>query len=86
MMGLREKPEGTPDKKFIPLERYGVKSMSIGYLVDEDAPIVWRGPMLHKVIEQFLKDVAWGGSLTTCSSTCPRGRATPSSRSRSSSP
>jgi ATP-binding protein involved in chromosome partitioning len=60
MLGIREKPEGTPDKKFIPLERYGVKSMSIGYLVDEDAPIVWRGPMLHKVIEQFLKDVAWG--------------------------
>lgn len=60
MLGLREKPEGTPDKKFVPLERYGVKSMSIGYLVDEEAPIVWRGPMLHKVIEQFLKDVAWG--------------------------
>lgn len=60
MMGLKEKPEGTPDRKFIPLERYGVKSMSIGYLVDEDAPVVWRGPMLHKVIEQFVKDVAWG--------------------------
>lgn len=60
MMGLKEKPEGTADKKFIPLERYGVKSMSIGYLVDEEAPIVWRGPMLHKVIEQFLKDVLWG--------------------------
>jgi ATP-binding protein involved in chromosome partitioning len=60
MMGLKDKPEGTPDRKFIPLERYGVKSMSIGYLVDEDAPVVWRGPMLHKVIEQFLKDVAWG--------------------------
>ena len=60
MMGLKDKPEGTADKKFIPLERYGVKSMSIGYLVEEDAPVVWRGPMLHKVIEQFLKDVEWG--------------------------
>lgn len=60
MMGLKDKPEGTADRKFVPLERYGVKSMSIGYLVDEDAPVVWRGPMLHKVIEQFLKDVEWG--------------------------
>ncbi len=60
MLGIQEKPEGTADKKFLPLERYGVKSMSIGYLVAEDKPIVWRGPMLHKVIEQFLKDVEWG--------------------------
>lgn len=60
MMGIKDKPEGTADKKFIPLERYGVKSMSIGYLIEEDAPVVWRGPMLHKVIEQFLKDVMWG--------------------------
>ncbi|MBI3818722.1 MAG: iron-sulfur cluster carrier protein ApbC [Planctomycetes bacterium] len=60
MMGIHEKPEGTADRKFIPPERYHVKSMSIGYLVEEDAPVVWRGPMLHKVIEQFLKDVAWG--------------------------
>ncbi|MBL8695473.1 MAG: iron-sulfur cluster carrier protein ApbC [Planctomycetes bacterium] len=60
MLGLKDKPEGTADRKFKPLERYGVKSMSIGYLVEEDAPIVWRGPMLHKVIEQFLKDVDWG--------------------------
>src|SRR5262245_56151543 len=59
MLGIKDKPEGTGDRKFIPLERYGIKSMSIGYLVDEDAPVVWRGPMLHKVIEQFLKDVEW---------------------------
>ncbi|HKD99886.1 MAG TPA: Mrp/NBP35 family ATP-binding protein, partial [Planctomycetota bacterium] len=60
MLGIQDKPSGTPDRKFIPLERHGVKSMSVGYLVEEDAPVVWRGPMLHKVIEQFLKDVSWG--------------------------
>jgi ATP-binding protein involved in chromosome partitioning len=60
MLGIKDKPSATPDRKFVPLERHGVKSMSVGYLVDEEAPIVWRGPMLHKVIEQFLKDVSWG--------------------------
>ncbi len=54
---------GSPDQrngKLIPMERHGVKSMSIGYLVDEEKPIVWRGPMVTKLIEQFLSDVEWG--------------------------
>lgn len=54
---------GSPDQlngKLIPMQRHGVKSMSIGYLVDEEKPIVWRGPMVTKLIEQFLSDVDWG--------------------------
>src|SRR5438552_9220185 len=56
MMGLRGAPE-TVDGHLIPKERYGVRTMSIGYLLDEDKPVVWRGPMVHKLIEQFLADV-----------------------------
>lgn len=57
---LHQKVEIGDDKKLKPLERYGVKLMSIGYLVDEDLAIVWRGPMLFKAMDQFLRDVAWG--------------------------
>ncbi|MDA1265358.1 MAG: Mrp/NBP35 family ATP-binding protein [Planctomycetota bacterium] len=63
MMGLSGHPEhgGSPDKpKLIPKERYGVKTMSVGYLLPDDKPAVWRGPMVHKLIEQFLADVEWG--------------------------
>jgi len=59
MMGL----SGAPDqegKQLIPKERHGVKTMSIGYLLEEDKPVIWRGPMIHKLIEQFLADVKWG--------------------------
>jgi ATP-binding protein involved in chromosome partitioning len=44
----------------IPLERYGVKLMSMGFLIEEDQPVIWRGPMLFKAIDQFLNDVHWG--------------------------
>jgi ATP-binding protein involved in chromosome partitioning len=57
---INQKPSVSPEGKIQPLERYGVKLMSIGYLVDENAAIVWRGPMLFKAMEQFFKDVAWG--------------------------
>ena len=63
MMGLRGQPEhgGTPEKpKLIPKERHGVKTMSIGYLLPDEKPSIWRGPMVHKLIEQFLADVEWG--------------------------
>ncbi len=59
MMGLTGEPEAV-DKKLVPKERHGVKTMSIGYLIDEDKPVIWRGPMVHKLIEQFLGDVDWG--------------------------
>ena len=48
------------ERKIVPLEAHGMKVMSIGFFVDEDAAVVWRGPMLHKALTQFLEDVAWG--------------------------
>lgn len=59
MMGLTGEPEAH-GKKLLPKERHGVKTMSIGYLLAEDKPVIWRGPMVHKLIEQFLGDVEWG--------------------------
>lgn len=60
MMGMAGEPDATPDRKLVPKERFGVKTMSIGYLMPDDKPIIWRGPMMHKLIEQFLGDVMWG--------------------------
>lgn len=60
MMGLTGAPEQV-GKKLRPKERHGVKTMSIGYLLDEEKPVIWRGPMVHKLIEQFLADVEWQG-------------------------
>jgi ATP-binding protein involved in chromosome partitioning len=57
---LEQRPSITQDQKLIPLMRHGIKLMSIGYLVDESAAIIWRGPMLFKAIDQFLRDVQWG--------------------------
>jgi ATP-binding protein involved in chromosome partitioning len=59
MMGLTGEPEAR-EKKLVPKVRHGVKTMSIGYLIDDDKPVIWRGPMVHKLIEQFLGDVEWG--------------------------
>lgn len=59
MMGVAKLPP--PNKeKLVPAEAYGVKMMSIGFLVKPDQPLIWRGPMLHSAIRQFLSDVAWG--------------------------
>jgi ATP-binding protein involved in chromosome partitioning len=61
MLGLAAaEPATGPDKKLIPLEAFGLKSMSIGYLVDADAPMIWRGPIVMSAITQMLNDVAWG--------------------------
>jgi ATP-binding protein involved in chromosome partitioning len=62
MMGIREdrRPEMTPDQQIIPLEGHGVKVISIAFLVEAGKPIIWRGPMLHGVIRQFLTSVRWG--------------------------
>ena len=60
MFGLGgQRPPVTADRKIAPLEALGVKVMSIGFFVEENAAVVWRGPMLHKAIQQFLEDVAW---------------------------
>ena len=61
MFGLGgERPPVSPERKILPLEAHGVKVMSIGFFVKEDEAVVWRGPMLHKALTQFLEDVAWG--------------------------
>ncbi len=62
MMGLlNQKPKLSSDnKKLVPLFRYGIKVMSMGFLIKEDDPVIWRGPMLFKAVDQFLKDVDWG--------------------------
>ncbi len=61
MLGsLHQKPIVDEEQKILPIERYGVKLMSIGFLVPDDAAVVWRGPMLFKAIDQFLRDVRWG--------------------------
>ena len=59
MMGVDRLPPPTKEK-LIPAEAYGVKIMSIGFLVKPDQPLIWRGPMLHSAIRQFLSDVEWG--------------------------
>ncbi len=60
MMGVEERPRVTDDQKIIPLEKFGIKLMSMGFLVDSDAPLIWRGPLVMKAVEQFLRDVVWG--------------------------
>jgi len=63
MMGIQDRPyvEGEgPDAKIIPIERYGVKVMSMGFLIDENTPVIWRGPMIMKTIQQFVQNVKWG--------------------------
>ena len=61
MYGLgATRPPVSPQRKIVPLESHGVKVMSIGFFVEEDAAVVWRGPMLHKALGQFLQDVEWG--------------------------
>jgi ATP-binding protein involved in chromosome partitioning len=60
MFGVTGRPPVSPERKIIPLEAGGVKIMSIGFFVEEDAAVVWRGPMLHKALTQFLEDVEWG--------------------------
>jgi ATP-binding protein involved in chromosome partitioning len=60
MLGVTEQPEVTDDKKMIPPLAHGVKVMSMGMLVPPDQPIIWRGPMLHGAVQQFMRDVAWG--------------------------
>ncbi|MDX6653175.1 MAG: ATP-binding protein involved in chromosome partitioning [Solirubrobacterales bacterium] len=61
MLGVAGKPEVSAERKIMPITApCGVRTMSIGYFVEENAAVVWRGPMLHKAIQQFLEDVDWG--------------------------
>ena len=60
MLGVHGRPDIDGQRKILPLDGHGVKIMSIGFFVEEDAAVVWRGPMLHKALTQFLEDVEWG--------------------------
>ena len=60
MMGIDEKPFLNEGNQIVPIERFGVRVMSLGFLMDVDQPVIWRGPMVMKAVEQFLQDVSWG--------------------------
>jgi len=59
MTGIDGQPKMTPERQLIPFERFGVHVMSLGFLVDPNSAVIWRGPMVMKAIEQLLRDVAW---------------------------
>jgi ATP-binding protein involved in chromosome partitioning len=60
MMGISGRPTSTDGKTLQPMQNYGVKVMSMGFLIAEDTPMIWRGPMVMGALEQMLRDVAWG--------------------------
>jgi ATP-binding protein involved in chromosome partitioning len=60
MLGLRERPQATQDKRLIPLEKFGVKVISLGLFIEDRTPVIWRGPMINKLLTQFLREVDWG--------------------------
>jgi ATP-binding protein involved in chromosome partitioning len=60
LTGIREKPQLNDAKRMIPIERFGLKVMSIGFLVEEETPMIWRGPMVQSAITQMLREVEWG--------------------------
>ncbi len=60
MLGLSGKPTSKDGKKMEPMEGHGIKAMSIGFLIDEETPMVWRGPMVMQALEQLLGDTRWG--------------------------
>ncbi|MFO1258593.1 MAG: iron-sulfur cluster carrier protein ApbC [Gammaproteobacteria bacterium] len=59
LLGVKGKPALNGDKKLIPHQSYGIQSMSIGYLVDDDTPMIWRGPMVSSTLQQLLNETAW---------------------------
>jgi ATP-binding protein involved in chromosome partitioning len=60
MLDLKEKPQVDDNDKLLPLKSHGLSVLSIGNLIPEEAPVIWRGPMVHGAIRQLLSDVAWG--------------------------
>jgi ATP-binding protein involved in chromosome partitioning len=59
MLGIFDQPKGQ-DGKIIPFEKYGIKAMSMGFLIDQEKAIIWRGPMVQMAVQQLLRDVDWG--------------------------
>jgi len=62
MFGVTERPKVSADKRITPIERHGVKLMSMGFFLDEQSPVIWRGPIVMGIVRQFVKDVDWGGT------------------------
>lgn len=60
MLGLSGRPQVSEDKRIAPLEKHGLRLMSIGFFLDDDSPVIWRGPLVMGLVRQFLKDVDWG--------------------------
>ena len=61
MLGTEDsKPRSTENETIVPIEIHGLKTMSIGYLLEEDSPVIWRGPMVTGLLRQFLFQVEWG--------------------------
>jgi ATP-binding protein involved in chromosome partitioning len=60
MLDADQQPQATPDETLVPPEKYGMKLMSMDFLLGEDDPVIWRGPMVHKVLTQLWEDVRWG--------------------------
>jgi ATP-binding protein involved in chromosome partitioning len=60
LLGIKEKPETIGGTRLKPIERYGMKVMSIGFLIDEETPMIWRGPMVMSALTQMLREVEWG--------------------------
>ncbi|HEY8517541.1 MAG TPA: P-loop NTPase [Candidatus Binatia bacterium] len=60
MMGTTDRPHAAGGNRFHPIERYGVRCMSMGFFLDETSPVIWRGPMVAGIVRQFLNDCVWG--------------------------
>jgi ATP-binding protein involved in chromosome partitioning len=60
MLGLRERPQTTEEKRIVPIERFGLAVISLGLFIDDHTPVIWRGPMINKLLTQFLREVDWG--------------------------
>ena len=60
MMGVHEPLKTTADEKIIPIESHGVKLISVGFMLDEEQPLIWRGPLVMQLVQQFLRGVEWG--------------------------
>ena len=60
VFGINEQPKMTQDNKLVPLEKFGLKIMSFGFISGNDTPVIWRGPLVSRMTEQFFRDVEWG--------------------------
>lgn len=60
MLGIYRRPTVSDDQRIAPLERYGLRLMSVGFFLDDSSPVIWRGPLVMGLVRQFLKDVDWG--------------------------